>query len=316
MIGILLLNILLVVLVIASTVLSINLIGDFRYLTTSLTSLLGRGSQEPSGRTSAAAKLAGYHTPHNAHSQIYKLPTRRERTRPRLRTFARRLLQIGIPAKLQRVFYLIWGSLIALSSLGLYKLAVAYAGNTLLSLILGWLGFAIAVAIPLQLIKLRIARIDNHLRQSLVHVVQNIFIASQGSLDIAGSIRAILSIEDELHFTDNGTVILRRVEQRVRQGSALDDALVEEAKESHVQEVIHTFGVLAQCIRHGGPVSKQLKAISDAISTSEELRIYEQVTKLPIKAVLPLTLMFSIFFIYLYGGLFAFFMKNGFSKIY
>lgn len=136
-------------------------------------------------------------------------------------------------------------------------------------------------------------------------VIEQISIGVSGSLDIGPCIAQIVETAHERNSHNPITEMFVHVQKLIRSGLSLETALLEVANVSSIEEVKHAFMFLVQCSRHGGEVSRQLQELADAVTMQRQIRVEARISRLPVKATGPLTVVFAGFFGLLFTGIFA-----------
>ena len=92
------------------------------------------------------------------------------------------------------------------------------------------------------------------------------------------------------------------VEQYIRSGVGLEEALVEIGNKSGHVELKHAFMALSQVAKHGGEISKQLMELADSVNTQRETKVEALIKQLELKATGPVALVFLGFIIIILIG--------------
>ena len=112
----------------------------------------------------------------------------------------------------------------------------------------------------------------------------------------------ILQMANEQNNHNPITEMFLNIEKLIKAGLNLEDALVEVGEANGQPEVEHAFMFLSQCAKHGGEISSQLQELGDTIMTQRQSQVEEKINALPVKATLPLTMVFFGFFLLLFAG--------------
>ena len=129
-------------------------------------------------------------------------------------------------------------------------------------------------------------------KATLPLILEKISMLVRAGLDIGPAIERIAF---QHHDTSEGSLAedLRAVLQLTQGGLSLSDALSTVASQSHIIQVKHSFLHLAAAHRDGGEILYQLEELADATQAAYQEEVDEAISKLPIKATLPLILIFS-----------------------
>lgn len=133
-------------------------------------------------------------------------------------------------------------------------------------------------------------------------VIEQVSIGVSSSLDIGPCIMHILQMATERNSHNPVTEMFINVEKLIKAGLNLEDALIEVGEANGQTEVKHAFMFLAQCSKHGGEISSQLQELADTIMIQRQTTIEAKINALPVKATLPLTMVFFGFFMLLMAG--------------
>lgn len=139
-------------------------------------------------------------------------------------------------------------------------------------------------------------------------VIEQIAIGVSSSLDIGPCIMHILQMANERNSHNPVTEMFLNVEKLIKAGLNLEDALIEVGEANGQTEVKHAFMFLAQCSKHGGEISSQLQELADTIMIQRQTAVEARINALPVKATLPLTMVFFGFFMLLMAGFMVRFM--------
>jgi Flp pilus assembly protein TadB len=143
----------------------------------------------------------------------------------------------------------------------------------------------------------RIANRHEDIMFYLPLAIEQISIGVSSSLDIGPCVQRVVMMADERDTHNVVTELLRLVQQYVKSGISLEEALTEVGVRSGHTELKHTFLALGQVARHGGEVSKQLQELATAVASHRETDIEARIAKLELKATMPVGLAFCGFII-------------------
>lgn len=224
----------------------------------------------------------------------------------RKETLELKLLKAGYFNEQDRVNYRKFQVRAFIGGVVVVPLLIYYLMPSMMGLILGiGLGFVIGMTLPTARLDKRIAKREDEILFFLPLTIEGLSIATSSGLDPGTAITNILDLV-EMRGTHNAvTDFFLHVIRLVRSGLNLEDALVTVGEASAHKGVKQTFGVLAQCLRHGGEMSKQLQDLAESINMEKQAAIDAKIGALAVKATFPLAMVFFGFFIILVGALFT-----------
>jgi Flp pilus assembly protein TadB len=167
------------------------------------------------------------------------------------------------------------------------------------------LGLLIGATYPRSKLDKECGRRREEILYYLPLVVEQISIGTSGGLDPGTCISHVIKMSEMRESHNAVTQMLVHVIRLVRTGMNLENALKEVGDMSYMNELKHTFLFLAQCVKHGGEVGKQLQDLSDSVALTKQVHVEEKITALPVKATFPLFLVFAGFFIMLVVSVFS-----------
>ena len=150
---------------------------------------------------------------------------------------------------------------------------------------------------PGFILDFRINRRHDDIMFYLPLAIEQISIGVSSSLDIGPCVQRVVMMADERDTHNVVTELLRLVQQYVKSGISLEEALTEVGVRSGHTELKHTFLALGQVARHGGEVSKQLQELANAVASHRETDIEARIAKLELKATVPVGLAFCGFIV-------------------
>ena len=189
-----------------------------------------------------------------------------------------------------RVLLPVAGSLV----IGAFSFYLAGVDLGLPGLLIGALG---GLAAPGFILDHRIRQRHDDIMFYLPLAIEQISIGVSSSLDIGPCVQRVVMMADERDTHNVVTELLRLVQQYVKSGISLEEALTEVGVRSGHTELKHTFLALGQVARHGGEVSKQLQELATAVASHRETDIEARIAKLELKATMPVGLAFCGFII-------------------
>jgi Flp pilus assembly protein TadB len=170
-------------------------------------------------------------------------------------------------------------------------------------LFMGFLGITagalLGMLLPKRTLISKIAKRYEEIMYYLPLVIEQLAIGVSSSLDIGPCIQNVLDMAEDRDRHNVVTELLGLVQLQIRTGTGLPDALIDVGNRSNHAELKHTFMALAQVVRHGGEISKQLMELANSVSRQRESMIEAKIKKLELKATLPVAFVFFGFMIIL-----------------
>lgn len=164
-------------------------------------------------------------------------------------------------------------------------------------------GALVGYTLPLTGLERRIRSRDDETMYFLPLVIEQVSIGVSSSLDIGPCITNITDMARSRGTINPVIEMFMHVERLIKSGLSLEDALIDVGEASGSMEVKHAFMFLAQCSKHGGEISKQLQELAESVTTQRQVRVEAKIAALPVKATLPLVVIFGGFFLILFSGL-------------
>jgi Flp pilus assembly protein TadB len=154
------------------------------------------------------------------------------------------------------------------------------------------LGAFMGLQAPNSYLERKAKKRDEEIMYYLPLVIEQIAIGVSSSLDIGPCIQRVVSMADERDTHNPVTELIKIAHNHVRSGASLDEALTEVGILSGHTELKHTFMSLAQVVRHGGEITRQLQELADSVSSQRENRIEGVIKRLELVATGPVALVF------------------------
>ena len=164
------------------------------------------------------------------------------------------------------------------------------------------LGVLLGFQVPYSILDRKIAARNEDMLFFLPLVIEQIAIGVSSSLDIGPCVQRVVLMADERDSHNVVTELFKIVNNYVRSGASLEDALGEVGELSGNTELRHTFASLAQVARHGGEVTRQLQELADAVASQRETKIEAKIKKLELAATGPVAMVFMGFLVILLIG--------------
>lgn len=167
------------------------------------------------------------------------------------------------------------------------------------------LGLIVGLTLPRSQLDKAIRLREQEVMYYLPLVIEEISISTSSGLEPGSCISHIIHLADQRSSHNAVTDMLTHVIRLVRSGMNLESALVEVGEASGKHDVKHAFMFLAQSIKHGGEMSKQLQDLADSVATNKQTEVEAKISALPVKATFPLFLVFAGFFLMLMVSIFT-----------
>lgn len=164
------------------------------------------------------------------------------------------------------------------------------------------LGVALGFQLPFSMLDRRIKKRADDIMYYLPLVIEQVAIGVSSSLDIGPCLQRIVTMADERDSHNVVTELIRHAQYYVKSGVSLEDALNEIGKLSGHTELKHAFMSLAQVLRHGGEVTRQLQELADSVAGQRETSIEAKIKKLELQATGPVALVFAGFLVIILVG--------------
>ena len=167
------------------------------------------------------------------------------------------------------------------------------------------LGALIGLIFPNVWLDRKIQSREEDIRYFLPLLIEQISIGVSSALVVGSCIKQIIETADERDAHNPVTELLIHSDRLMKSGLSMEEALMEVAEVSGMNEVQHSFMFLVQCAKHGGEISKQLQDLADSTMSERTVQVQARISALPVKATGPLGLVFAGFFAMLLSGVFV-----------
>lgn len=162
----------------------------------------------------------------------------------------------------------------------------------------GLLGFML----PKFLLEKKVERRSEEILFFLPLVIEQISIGVSSSLDIGPCIQMVVDMAKDRRKSNPVIEFLVFVQQQIRSGISLPEALADVGVRSGNPELKQTFLALSQVVKHGGEISKQLMELANAVTNQRNAMIEAKIKQLELKATIPVAIVFFGFMIILVTG--------------
>lgn len=155
------------------------------------------------------------------------------------------------------------------------------------------LGFSVGVffarKIQSNLKKSYVTRIEFYLPIAMERIVM----AVESGLDLIPALKALIQLEKQVGDPNDPTTgLLNQVIDLSEAGMRFEHALDEVGKQIEGSSLRHAFVHLALAHKEGGEIISPLRELSDATQMQFQEQVEEHIAKLPVKATVPLLVMF------------------------
>ena len=131
------------------------------------------------------------------------------------------------------------------------------------------------------------------LEYSLPLAMEQLVMTVEAGLDVAAGIRVIVELDEQAVKRDPVVAMLSDVLKYCDQGFGLSESLELVAATCPLPAVKHAFIHLSLAYQQGGELVHPLRELSDATQLQYQESIEELISKLPVKATMPLALVFA-----------------------
>jgi len=132
-----------------------------------------------------------------------------------------------------------------------------------------------------------------NLEYSLPLAMEQLVMTVEAGLDVAAGIRVLVELDEQATTSDPVIVMLSDVIKYCDQGFGLAESLELVAATCPLPAIKHAFIHLSLAYQQGGELVHPLRELSDATQLQYQESIEELISKLPVKATMPLALVFS-----------------------
>lgn len=131
------------------------------------------------------------------------------------------------------------------------------------------------------------------LEYSLPLAMEQLVMTVEAGLDVAAGIRVLVELDAQCAVSDPVVAMLSDVIKYCDQGFGLAESLQLVASNCPLPAIKHAFIHLSLAYQQGGELVHPLRELSDATQAQYQEGIEELISKLPVKATMPLALVFS-----------------------
>lgn len=163
-------------------------------------------------------------------------------------------------------------------------------------------GGLLGLMLPKLMLEKKVAKRSEEIMFYLPLVIEQISIGVSSSLDIGPCIQMVVDMAEERGKRNVVTDFLVFVQQQIKSGISLPEALADVGLRSGQPELKQTFLALGQVVRHGGEISKQLMELANTVTNQRNAMIEGKIKKLELNATLPVAIVFFGFMIILITG--------------
>ncbi len=161
------------------------------------------------------------------------------------------------------------------------------------ALILAVLGFAVGVLIRGRLIQRAGTKFKERIEFYLPLAMERIVMSVEAGLDLVPALKGLVELEEQVgDKRDPTTFLFRRVIDLTESGVRFDQSLEEVSVQAEGTSLRHAFVHLGLAYKEGGEIITPLRELSDSAQLQFQENIEERIAKLPVKATMPLLVMF------------------------
>ena len=161
------------------------------------------------------------------------------------------------------------------------------------ALILAVLGFAFGVLIRGRLIQRAGTKFKERIEFYLPLAMERIVMSVEAGLDLVPALKGLVELEEQVgDKRDPTTFLFRRVIDLTESGVRFDQSLEEVSAQAEGTSLRHAFVHLGLAYKEGGEIITPLRELSDSAQLQFQENIEERIAKLPVKATMPLLVMF------------------------
>ena len=132
-----------------------------------------------------------------------------------------------------------------------------------------------------------------NLEYSLPLAMEQLVMTVEAGLDVAAGMRVLVELDEQANTKDPVVAMLSDVIKYCDQGFSLSESLELVASVCPLPALKHAFIHLSLAYQQGGELVSPLRELSDATQLQYQESIEELISKLPVKATMPLALVFS-----------------------
>ena len=132
-----------------------------------------------------------------------------------------------------------------------------------------------------------------NLEYSLPLAMEQLVMTVEAGLDVAAGIRVLVDLDAQTNGSDPVVAMLADVLKYCDHGFGLAESLELVANDCPLPAIKHAFIHLSLAYQQGGELIHPLRELSDATQLQYQERIEELISKLPVKATMPLALVFA-----------------------
>lgn len=123
--------------------------------------------------------------------------------------------------------------------------------------------------------------------------MERIVMAVESGLDLIPALKALIQLEKQVGDPNDPTTgLFKQVIELSEAGMRFEQALEEVGKQVEGSSLRHAFVHLALAHKEGGEIISPLRELSDATQMQFQEQVEEHIAKLPVKATVPLLVMF------------------------
>lgn len=161
------------------------------------------------------------------------------------------------------------------------------------ALILAVLGFAVGVLARGRLLENASRKFKERIEFYLPLAMERIVMSVEAGLDLVPALKGLVELEEKVgDKRDPTTFLFRKVVDLTESGVRFDQSLDEVSSQVEGTSLRHAFVHLGLAYKEGGEIITPLRELSDSAQLQFQENIEERIAKLPVKATMPLLVMF------------------------
>jgi pilus assembly protein TadC len=161
------------------------------------------------------------------------------------------------------------------------------------ALILAVLGFAVGVLARGRLLEHAGRKFKERIEFYLPLAMERIVMSVEAGLDLVPALKGLVELEERVgDKRDPTTFLFRKVVDLTESGVRFDQSLDEVSSQVEGTSLRHAFVHLGLAYKEGGEIITPLRELSDSAQLQFQENIEERIAKLPVKATMPLLVMF------------------------
>lgn len=161
------------------------------------------------------------------------------------------------------------------------------------AILTGIMGFAVGILIRARLINRAKKVFNERIEFYLPLAMERIVMSVEAGLDLVPALKGLVELEEQVgDKKDPTTFLFRKVIDLSESGVRFDQSLEEVSAQVEGTSLRHAFVHLGLAYKEGGEIITPLRELSDSAQLQFQENVEERIAKLPVKATMPLLVMF------------------------